>query len=94
MTAITDAAQALAGLLRAAEDGGLAMPYDADVTASGISLMARTLADLADWSTWLDSPIDDSTRSEGATHHRVEGHAGPVPVRVTTLVHDAAGVLA
>ena len=92
MTAITDAAQTLAGLLRAAEEGGLPMPYDADITAGGLGLMVHTLADLADWSTWLDSPIDDSTRSEGAVHHRVYGLAGPFPVRVTTLVHAEAGV--
>ena len=92
MTAITDAAQALAGLLRAAEDGGLAMPYDADVTAGGLSLMVHTFAALTEWSTWLEEPIDDSTVSEGTVHYRVYGLAGPFPVRVTTLVHAEAGV--
>jgi len=108
MSAIVDAAQALAGLLRGAEDGDLSMPYDAEVTnyvdarhpAAGraqgqIMLMVHTLDELTEWATWLDEPIDDTAAPhEGKVHCHVFGMVGPVPVRVTTLVPVADEVSA
>ena len=105
MSAITDAAQALAGLLRTAEDGDLPMPSSAEALAyaptseseagtGGITMLVRSLEDLADWSTFLDSPIDDSTVFKDRVHCRVDGMAGPVPVRVTALVPVAESVSA
>lgn len=106
MSAITDAAQALAGLLRAAEEGGLPLPFTAqaeewaphrhpltDNAHGGTTLQVHTLADLSDWATWLDAPIDDSAEvHEDNVHCHVFGMAGPVPVRVTALVPLAAEV--
>lgn len=100
MTPIIAAAQALDGLLRAAEDGDLPMPFTARVDdypphghpheqreTGGVDLQVHTRADLIAWSTWLDAPIDDSAEPyEGKIHCHVFGYAGPIPVRVTALV--------
>jgi hypothetical protein len=90
---IIDAAQALAGLLRAADEGGLPLPSSAEAMAhapafhehahervGGISLHVGTFAALTDWATWLDAPIDDSHISaNGSRHNRVHGYVGPHP---------------
>ena len=110
MSAIADAAQALAGLLRAAEDGELPMPYTVQVSnfaphgheayngdryrKGGISLGVESLADLTAWAIWLDSPIDDSRTSAESRHHNAYGYAGPIPVNVYTLTDLAAEAVA
>lgn len=105
---IIAAAQALDGLLRAAEDGDLPMPYVAridgfsptghpheDFESGSVELQVHTLADLSAWSTWLDAPIDDSAEPhKGDVHCHVFGYAGPIPVRVTALVPVAEQVSA
>lgn len=99
MTApIITAAQALDGLLRAAEDGGLPMPYTVTVSdyapsghekaherIGGLSIGVDTLVDLTAWATWLDSTIDDTSTSAKNRHHNAYGYAGPVPVNVYAL---------
>ena len=108
MTAIATAAQALAGLLRAAEEGGPPMPASAEVLkwapyehpgaddeSGGIEIHANSLADLTEWATWLDEPIDDTGEPyQGAVSHRVFGMAGPVPVKIWTRVPVAEQVSA
>lgn len=98
MSTITDAAQALAGLLRTAEDAGLPLPSSAEVygyaphylelvDVGHISMLVAGLDELSAWSTWLDEPIDDTADPyHGKIHCHVRGMAGPIPVRVTTLV--------
>jgi hypothetical protein len=75
------------GLLRAAEEGGLPMPYASGVDrwaphgheanrpgnreTGSIELQVHTLEELS---------------AAGAVHFRVFGYAGPVPVKVTAVV--------
>lgn len=105
---ITAAAQALAGLLRTAEDGGLPLPPSVEVlkwppfehpneltATGGIDIHLDTLADLTEWAIWLDEPIDDTSDPyKGAVTNRLFGMAGPVPVRVWTRVPVAEPVSA
>lgn len=98
MSPITDAAQALAGLLRTAEDAGLPLPSSAEAygyaphdlelpDVGHMSLLVRSLDELSAWSTWLDEPIDDTADPyRGKIHCHVRGTVGPILVRVTTLV--------
>jgi hypothetical protein len=100
---VIEAARALAGLLRTAEDLGLPAPYSAGVTnyapsghpsahefIGGLSL-AVDPDDLAAWSEWLDSePVDDDEPYKGNVHRHVNGMVGPVPLQVTALVPVSA----
>ena len=73
-----------ADLIEAAALIGLPLPSSINVTEwddQPISLCLRSLADLTDWSRWLEVPIVDSVAESGSTHYTATGQVHGVTVR-------------
>lgn len=60
---------------------GLPAPVYVNVIPNGASLSLRTLADLTDWSLWVEEPIDSQTvPTTGAVVYKVPAVYDGVPV--------------
>lgn len=77
MNDVTRHTKAIAAILDHAEAHDLPIPTQVVITAETVKLAVDTLTDLADWSIYLDTPIDEHRHSgdHRLMHHQVRGQA-------------------
>lgn len=78
-------------ILEHAERLDLPMPWSVEATdyQQRISLMFRSVAELAEWALWLEVPISEETYGQHV-HHVALGEALDQPVRLVRVERTAA----
>lgn len=73
-------------VLEHADRLGLPMPFSVEPTDYGprVTLMFRSVADLAEWASWLEVPVGEELHGEHV-HHVALGDALDQPVRLVRV---------